>query len=57
VFNNEKMKKSVTHNSDHLQHDCSAMHCAGAWRNWPRAVAMPVNVTVHSLFTGCKEIR
>jgi hypothetical protein len=51
------MKKSATHKRDLLQNVCSAMHFAGAWRNWPRVAAMPVNVTAHSLYTGCKGIR
>jgi hypothetical protein len=51
------MKKLVTHMNELLQRVCSAMHFAGAWRNWPYAAAIPVNVTVHSLYTSCKGIR
>lgn len=50
------MKKLLTHMNERLQHVCSVMHFAGAWRHWPRVAVMPVHVT-HSLYTGFKAIR
>ena len=56
VLNRQKMKDLMTRKKERLQHGCGVAHFADT-RHWRCAFIMPMNIAVHTLYTGFKGIR